>query len=879
MKIKNTLIFTFLLFTASVTTSAKIVETESNEDFYRVKFFAQKELLKVSKLENKLILKTLNNDVYNELKKDISSIKKSKFFSGIKENEPVEGNAIYSIEILLNKDVEVFSFYKNRDKAYYVDLWSEKGEVSSKAAAIKVVKKPTPKAVKVSPKIVKRPKAKVVTIKVAEKKKTVKKELDYRDFRYGAAFIWDYNPVSPTTKKIIHLERKTPEFFFPIKDREYEKNEREAHIQLSINLYRKKKWGLMYKSIKLYQKKYGEDDNFDIHEYMKANALLRESKEKGELKPIDTAVAMFSNIADRSNNYELRKGIYKYLIQYYTEKNDYVKTLSFSKRFFADAKESFDYEELEQAADLILTSLARLNQIDKIKNLLRDKTIIKIVSKQMLVAYEIYTLVKLGQEDQAIREYKKIAKTTKGKLLPSIYYNIAEAYFREGKMKEAINLYDLYLKHYSFHSKSSHSRLRIALASDLLGKPHSIVEELYRNTINRSNDTEVSHEARVRYVAYRTIRKIKKSESDIETRVFLDKGDGVVLSKDLERLLWLTRLRTFIVDGEYEKALSFLTALPLAAMKPTYKKVFEGDGAEIVFGIIKKNYETGNFGKAVRAWEIYKNVYFEKVAADPEIQFVVAKSYMNLGLWEGFQRTYSLMLDKKNEKMRSFPIWVNRTAFKNKEIIEKELQILRNIKLGNWDSVEKIVANIVKLEPKYPKATFYRAKSFYKRNQFKSAEQSYEKFFAANVNFDYIDTSDLLEAVSEYSEAIYEQGKYKKFLEVTEALMSDAKKFKVSKEAIETLSERVNYLRLEVLFNQNGERAISEGNKFVKEFAKSTYINRVRFLLGRENLRLKNVKIGEKILNDLINGTDVADYIKEMARAELTLLNLKNRTL
>jgi len=875
MRIKTSHLFTFIAIAFFHNASAKIVQTESNDGFFRTKLYAQKELLKVNKLGNKVTLKTLNNEVYEELVRDLKKLENNKFISAITSVEPKEGNNLFTVQVNLKKNVEVFSFYKNRDKAYYVDFWKEEKPVKRKMSAIKAPKKSKIQA----PKLVKRkntPK-KVVRVKVV--KKAPRKISQYRDFRYGASFIWDYPSLNPKISKSIRLNRKTPEYFFPIKDREYDKSEKEAHVQLTVNLYRKKKWGLMYKSIKLYEKKYADDENHTINEYMKANALLRESRDRDDLKPTETAVAMFSNIAEKSQKYEMRRGIYKYLIQYYVEKGDNIRSMKYAKRFFADAKENFDYEELEYAAELILFSLARINQIEKIQELMKDKTLLKVISKQKMLAYEIFTLLKLGNEERVIKEYESFRKSKKGDLLPSIYYNVAEAYFRQAKYSKAIAIYDKFLTKYSFHTNSSHARLRIALASDILGKDNKVVLELYKNTINRSQNKNVSLEARIRYVAYRTIRNRKTNKSDLETRVFLDKGENAQLSKNLERLLWLTRLRTFIVDKEYENALTFLTAMPLASMKPSFKKVFEGDGAEIVYGIIKKNYELGNYGKSIRAWEIYKDVYFEKVAADTEIQFVVAKSYINLGLWIGFQRTYAKMLERENEKARSFPLWVSRLAKTNKNVIGKELQILRNVKLKNWGSVERIVADITKTNKNYPKKSFFKALALFNKKDYPKAEKEYEKFFSTNNNFQSIDGKDLVDSVRNYIESIYEQAKYKKFLDVSEALMRDASKFAVEKAVFNTMAERINYLRLEVLFSKQNPNALTDAENFIAEFDKSNYLNRIKFLLGRENLRINNLKKGEDILNKLIGDKDVADYIKEQARAELTLLNLKKRTL
>jgi len=209
----------------------------------------------------------------------------------------------------------------------------------------------------------------------------------------------------------------------------------------------------------------------------------------------------------------------------------------------------------------------------------------------------------------------------------------------------------------------------------------------------------------------------------------------------------------------------------------------------------------------------------------------------------------------------------------------KQLQILRNVKLGNWKSVEELTKEMDKLAPGNAVSEFYRALSLYGQKNFSQAESVYERFFSKNVNFDLIDGKDLVDSVVNYLESIYEQAKYAKFIDVSDALVKDASSFKVDKAVVHRMKDRVGYLRLEILFTQNKANVLEEANKFVKDFKDSSYINRIKFLLGRENLRLKKFDEGEKILSELINSNSAENYIKEMARSELTLLNLKKRTL
>ena len=146
---------------------------------------------------------------------------------------------------------------------------------------------------------------------------TLNGDKEFRDFRYGASLIWNYAPLIPELKSSMDISKKTPEYLYPIENREYQKDDKEAHMQIAINMFNRKKWGLMYKSIKLYEKKYGIDSNNDLNEYLKANAVLKTAIQKGEQSTTKMAVNMFENLAGVTSNFKMKKAILKYLIDYF----------------------------------------------------------------------------------------------------------------------------------------------------------------------------------------------------------------------------------------------------------------------------------------------------------------------------------------------------------------------------------------------------------------------------------------------------------------------------------------------------------------------------------------------------------------------------------
>ena len=110
MKKNNILNFFLLLCITYNVAFAQLFSTESTSDYYRLKFFTDNGLLKVSKINNIIYLKTLNNDIFNKLNKELGSLDKNKKVVKVEKIMPREGNNVFQINIHLNKDVEVFSF-------------------------------------------------------------------------------------------------------------------------------------------------------------------------------------------------------------------------------------------------------------------------------------------------------------------------------------------------------------------------------------------------------------------------------------------------------------------------------------------------------------------------------------------------------------------------------------------------------------------------------------------------------------------------------------------------------------------------------------------------------------------------------------------------
>src|SRR5690606_8377232 len=110
----------------------------------------------------------------------------------------------------------------------------------------------------------------------------------------------------------------------------------------------------------------------------------------------------------------------------------------------------------------------------------------KIVSGQTLMAYKIFTALKLGDTKKVISLYEMTRPGLAKPVHAAILFNAAESYFREGKYKEAVALYDDFIVQHSYMSEAGQARLRIALAYDLQDNDANKTLELYKSAIDRS---------------------------------------------------------------------------------------------------------------------------------------------------------------------------------------------------------------------------------------------------------------------------------------------------------------------------------------------------------------------------------------------------------
>lgn len=898
MRMLSTLLMTLYVATAlnAFSAIADIINQENLKTHLRWNLVVPRDQFSIVKRGQTLYIETVNLEMFEKLAGEIAKIQTNgQYVDKIeysKENFPAKPATI-SVK-LKDPSVELFSFYRDADKKYILDFWINSDLISEKIPTVKKpLALPAPKIeIPLDNRKVIAPKTSLlnrksailpvveVTPALANEKET---NPEYRDYRYGASFLWDYAPMIPQMEKDVNLASKIPDYLYPIKDRDNLDDPKEAHLQLSINFYREEKWGLLNKSISLYEKKYGRDSNHVMNEFLKANALLRGNLAKPNRGISQSAMLILSNIKDLTKDYELKSAIYRYLIQYHADSKDFVKTLELAKELYVEARGEFDQTMVIHASLTILHSLAELRQVDKIDAFLKEnKKVDSILPPQMSLAYSTFAMLSKNDSKDLIKRYRTIEKSLAKPVHPAILFNLGESLFRNADYEGAIKAFDEFLVSYSYLLQAPHARLRLAEAFELLDRPANENLLLYKNAIDRSTSSEIRYEAKLRYVAMKLNRKVRPTAEDKETEIFLEQSpdEARAMNPNLKKLLWSVRLRLFISTKDYDKALSYLTSIPLDSLRPAERRVFEGDGAEIVYGLIQDAYLKEDYSKVVKIWEVYKDKYETKVAKNIYMNFVVCDSFIKLGLYQSYDRALVSFKNVQNEEARTFPIWVERLKTTNLAQMIEELEVIRLVAEANWTAAgAKLTSYPVSLRDSlnYP---YYQGVVFFNQKDYSNAALEFEKVLVKQNPKNQLTPRQTADLLMGYVESLYQLKDQERFKTVVRALNDDIGKSKSA--PILNISERINYLLIEAYAGDNSPewKEIETMTKtFREKFVKSPYTARIGYLYGLSLIKNSKVPEGREIFTSLTNDKTVPLHIKEMCRSELATLELIEKKL
>jgi tetratricopeptide (TPR) repeat protein len=890
------IIVTLMAFCTLSVASGKTFQHIQQADYDRLEFKYPKEQLLIEQMPGKIVLKTLNALVFKEIKQSLEDLgddfyKAQKFFE--KPLFMQDQNQTYSIEFKLKSEkYEVFSFYRESEKMMVLDFWGEANTPPSsfdkkeQKKIAKDLKKESEgkKSEKVNTPIA--PIRKLSSVNLEKIQIAEKNVPGFRDYRYGASFIWDYAPVLPPLNALINIEFKTAEDFYPLNFQEIEDKKKNEHLKLIFKLYKEEKWGLMYKSIKLFDQKYSSHIYYDDFDFMKANALVRGNLSKREVGPIKMAMSLYDNIALRTQNYLLKSGILKYLISYYQKMNDNVKTLEYAKRLYSETKVNLDLEDAAIAASFMMQSLALLGHDEGIIELTKDSLFYKLVARDKVLTYTTYVLLGRQKNTIVIENIEKFLKdfSIEKKIDAEIYFNYAEALFREAKYEKALFYFDKIIKDYSFHPASHKAFNRLGLIYEILAKDPVQNIFLYKQAINRIQDPYLQLESRIRLVGLNYVRRLERKKEDLESIFFLDNIPDLKAHPQLQKLLWLVRLRSMIVDKNFSEAYGYLSAINLASLSPLEVRVFDGDGAEVVAGLIMDKYKSGDFAEAIKIFDKNKTKYLEKVAKDPYLHYLIAKSYLILGLYDLSEEAMSDVKSLEAYKKRTYPVWIERKE--HGQVLFDDLSIARNIKLKNFEQAKEGLLklreqyqNDLKVEPPQIYA-LYMAQIWHSEKKYEEAISEIEKYLSKSSEL-LENTKEVASSLEIYTDSLIQLKNWDKYFEVLAALLQDVEA-KSNRPEIGLILERALFVGMEksIELSKHTKNFPALYDVFSKIFPENKrYKDRIEFFSAKYSLIMGDQKKAQATLGKIIDNKEYSDYVKSLARSELSLLEIKNKVL
>ncbi len=831
---------------------AKILSIGPEKNYLRLEIDAQKNDIDIIKEGQSIRLNFFNDSLYESVSKEFLQSKNTKGYirgiENLKNSQIVIG--------LSNPNIELFSFYRDGTRSYVLDLWKTPGKLKEKTPKKKVSKLVRPKKIK---KTFKKKTVNPVFVAKSKPKKKIRKD---KDFRYGASFYWGYQALMPEVRTTLKVENKTPEFYYPIINRRYEESNLESHLQAAIEFYKKEKYGFMSKSIKLFEEQYPGHKEGELISYLKGNALLRQYINKDNSEYLNTSLVIFEELAERTQNYELKKSIYLYLIHFYLHNKNIIKSLGSSKRLYVIGTQNFDEEAVYFSSEVILNSLARLRQKDKIEKFLQEPVVKKFLKEQIGVGYKIYVMLLNKKYDEIISYYESIKEGLQKPVNPSIVFNVGESYFQVAEYRKSMTLYMDFVKDYSFLKFSSYARNRVAISADLLDGKRKDVTALYKKAIDLSSIPKARYEAKLRYVGFEYLRSQKnRKNQNLLSLMDYSKTEERQLDDNLKKLLWSVRLRSLIVDGNYKKAIAYYHTIPLNIMTFYDREVFEQDFHEALFGEIKKNYQNKNYAKVVKLSELYKTVNQKYVKDDQSINYYSALSYMKLGFMKEFSEIMESFRGKKgNLKIKEFPVWVARNQ---NEISFPNIYMRKYIAEKNWKDLERYYLSLksknIYLQEKY-------LLSLYKQKKWKKYVAESEKIFLKG-EYKELKGEDFDRLVVNYIVSLKESDS-KNYLQKLEAIVKDsyiADLPELLEKILYTLAEEYSVDKL-----KNARSIATVWKEFDRSFPQSEYHSRVKYIYGISLIKSFDKEKGIQVLKEILEDEKSPNYLKKLARTELT---------
>jgi tetratricopeptide (TPR) repeat protein len=850
---------------------ALVFNEENTSNYLRWLLSVDQNQLTVSKTGNLVLLETFDLKLFDQLVTSLQSTKlDEKYISKIQFSKEYLPERPAQVQMSLKgAEVELFKFYRSDYSQLVMDFWINSAAKDSQQEVTNInntsVQPPSdlPAKAKVEEKKSTVDQLKFVQSGVENDKNT--ESLSSTDFRYGSTFIWKYPPLLPIKPQDIALETKTPDFYVPVPEPEVH-SKGDAFKKLMLNFYKKKKYGKLAstKAIYLSQEKVSDEDKGFIA-YLEANILLEsaiDSNEASKSTLLTSGIRTLEEAAKLSKNDDIKIIAKRFLIQYYLNKNDFRNSLIESKNFFVQVSEMKQAQLMYQAVKSKLYSLSLLGETDKIEELLKEPTVELWLDSQEGLSYKFYTLYQNQQYQKLLAQFEKLEKGLTHPIESSLIYHVAESYFQVGEIQQSKKYYDYYLKNYTQTTYSSYAYVRLGLCSELLGDAPEKSISLYLEAINKSTMPQARYEAKVRLVGVGHNRATNITSSATSLLGFLTPAsdEDVYIKEDLKKLLWQSRLRSFLKTGKYKEAWSYYTTLPLDNLHPDQRETFERDGTEIVLGLMQAAFQEGNDAQVLKLWGLHSLEFGGKMQFRKPALYYASASSMKLGLKEN---SLKLLNQFKENGEDGYPLWVHRTSL---EWDMKGIEIKQLISSEKWNEAEAMLAT---MDENNGSSIWAKTNLLMQKENYKDAQAFIEQVLTSTKKMKLLSHGDLSEIIDKYLTVLEknENGvRYqKRLLALIPALSPKI-------QSLSSNRERTIFLLLESYFQDSKvtwDKIDNAWNDFKESYPSSLYLPRINY--SKANYLLRNSKTAEakKILNELVGDTKTPEPIKKMSQSDL----------
>ncbi len=857
-----------------------------------------KDKITISKDNKSLMIETLDSSIYEALCQELKSKSLDKeYFKSIIPTEKNNSSGAYQLALQLSKDnVEMFQFRREEDQSLIIDFWVNNEDSASakdteeltKSEKIKKKKELSieikedwiePDKVVVEKKKEERKKdellfAKEKLDKITENVKLLsespqrnEKKTTYLDFRYGSSFLWKYEPIMPMIEKDIDLTVKTPEFLYPVVDRPKFKEEREAHLQLMINFYKKRNFGFMKKSIDLFEKRYKLRPNErELIKYLSALSLIQSHFKSSNPSLFASAIVLLEELLQETTDSTMKQTLYRYIIQYKIDQKDYVGSLKFARDFFIFSQEKNIKSQIFISSKTIMFALAKLGEVDKLDKFMEEPSVQDWLDGQEGLGFKFYSMYLRGDFGAITNQFEKREKGLTKPFYPPILFTVAEAYFNLGEFEKSLALYKDFVKSYSFISEASFARLRIALNMDLLDYPFTQVTSSYLEAINLSTLAKARYEAKLRYIGLAFNRKVTLAPNDSDKTIlgFFDyqMDEEIQVKDNLKQLLWLTRLRSLIREKKYELAMTYWQTLPLDEIDSSYKEVFVKDGTEIVIGLLQESFTANDYAKVLKRWGMYQMPFSEYLAKSKDALYYISQSALKLNLTDIAQQ-YIEKFSTVQEY--NFPIWVDRLHSAN----DFDLLIFKSyLKQKNMTAARSTLASLTKNSLLW---NWGQAMMMFEEKKLPEGKNFTESILITE-KVSKLDKQDLVDLLLNYFDAQenvdWDEGVRSRVSAILQGISIENLQFK-------NVIEKGHYLLTECYARdsvKDFDNIEKSWNFFKSNFPESGYIYRMNYIYASSLIKNKKFKQGRSSLDDLIKNAKTPSYIREMAKNDINSL-------